>query len=115
LAKRAQRSRERESGLVVVQLRLSAGLAKRLSFAARQRDFEAALSAFLDAETVDIASYPELKLLCWNRRSAFLSALEAWELYERNWRFVDRGRMESKERELIRMLAERFGGEILHV
>src|SRR3989442_14222270 len=78
LAKRAQPVREREAGLVVARLKLPVALAERLAFAVRQEGFQAALRAFLKAETIEVADYPQLKLLCWNRRGRFLSAREAW-------------------------------------
>ncbi len=110
-AKRAQREREREAGLVLARLRLPAPLAAQLMFAARQPGFADGLSAFLDAETVETARYPQLKLLCWNRRSPLLSAADAWSLYERNWRFIETGQLEPAERQLIDRLALRFGAE----
>ena len=113
-AKRAQREREREAGLVLARLRLPAPLAAQLTFAARQPGFAAALSAFLDAETVEAARYPQLKLLCWNRRSPLLSAADAWSLYERNWRFIEPGQLEPAERQLIDRLALRFGAGASH-
>lgn len=88
-AKRAQR--EREAGLVLAPLRLPAPLAAQVMFAARQPGFAAALSAFLHAKTVETSRFPQLKLLCWNRRSPLLSAADAWSLYERNWRFIEPG------------------------
>lgn len=108
-AKHAQRQREREAGLVQARLRLPAPLAEQLTFAAQQPGFEAALSGFLDHETVEAARYPQLKLLCWNRRSPLLSAADAWSLYERNWRFIDTGQFDAAERALIDRLALRFG------
>ncbi len=115
LAKRAQRVREREAGLVIARLKLPVALAERLAFAVRQEGFETALSAFLKAETIEIADYPQLKLLCWNRRGRFVSAREAWGMYERNWRFVERDRLEAPERELIRILMTRFGRGVMNV
>lgn len=109
LAKRTQRERERKAGLTITRLKLPVALAERLAFAARQEGFEATLHAFLEAETVEIAKYPQLKLLCWNRRSKFVSMREAWDLYERNWRFVERDRIDPPEKELLRALASRFG------
>ena len=115
LAKRAQRERERAAGLTVARLRLPVALADRLAFAARQDGFEDALKAFLQAEMVEIARYPQLKLLCWNRRTELVPAREAWDLYERNWRFVERDRLEPPEQELLRTLASRFGGGVMNV
>ena len=111
-AKRAQR--ERAAGLVQAQLRLPAPLAARLMFAAQQPAFIAALSEFLDSALVEAARYPQLKLLCWNRRSTWLSAADAWSLYERNWRFIENERLEPAERALIDRLNARFGAGVPH-
>mgnify|MGYP001618086983 FL=1 len=59
--------------------------------------------------------YDNLKTLCWNRRARFLGAEEAFRLYERNWRHVDRINMAEAERALIARLAERFGNGVLNV
>lgn len=96
-------------------MKLPVPVAERLTFLARQEGFETALSGFLQAETVKIADYPQLELLCWNRRSRFVSAREAWEIYERNWRFAERDRLEPPEQDLIRRLAVRFGGGVINV
>ena len=113
-AKRAQRERERAAGLVQAQLRLPAPLAARLMFAAQQPAFTATLSEFLDSALVEAARYPQLKLLCWNRRSPWLSAADAWSLYERNWRFIESERLEPAERQLIDRLNARFGAGVPH-
>ena len=70
---------------------------------------------FTDDETIEIADYPQLKLLCWNRPGRFVMAREAWEIYERNWRFVERDQLEAKEQELIRTLVTRFGAGVMNV
>ena len=100
------------SGLSQVRLRLPVSLAMQLKFAAQQPAFTAALSAFLDSTLVDVAHYPQLKLLCSNRRSPWLSAEDAWSLYERNWRFIECGQLETAERELIDRLIARFGAGV---
>ena len=114
LAKRSQRERERAAGLVQAPLRLPAPLAARLMFAAQQPEFTATLSEFLDAALVEAARYPQLKLLCWNRRAPWLTAVDAWSLYERNWRFIENARLEPAERELIERLNARFGAGVPH-
>ena len=114
LAKRSQRERERAAGLVQAQLRLPAPVAAQLMFAAQQPEFTATLSDFLDAALVEAARYPQLKLLCWNRRAPWLPAVDAWSLYERNWRFIENARLEPAERELIERLNARFGAGVPH-
>jgi hypothetical protein len=108
-AKRAQRARERKTGQVEARIRLPRELARRLTFAARQPGFRSALAAMLESETVEVDRFAQLKLLCWNRRSFYLSAEDAWSLYERNWRFVETGKLESGEKRLIATLCARFG------
>ncbi|TAV76450.1 hypothetical protein [Rhizobium leguminosarum] len=58
--------------------------------------------------------FPELKSLAWNRARA-MPAGEAFALYERNWRFVDTGRLTEREVQLIRELAATFGNGVLLV
>lgn len=113
-AKRTQRQREMHAGQTEARIKLPKVLAQRLMFASRQADFLAVLTKLLDSETIDVARYPQLKLLCWNRRDPFLTAKDAWSLYERNWRFVEPKRLEPSERELIETLSSRFGGGIMH-
>jgi hypothetical protein len=60
------------------------------------------------------AEYPELKLLAWNRDPGrAIPPQEAFALYERNWRFVDREHLTEQEAQLIRDLAEAFGRGVL--
>lgn len=114
LAKRAQRRRDEAGGQMEARIKLPKALAQRLLFASRQEGFLAMLSKALDAETVEVARYPQLQLLCWNRREDFLTAEEAWSLYERNWRFVEPSQLEPPERQLIEALSARFAGGRLH-
>ena len=114
LAKRAQRARDRDNGLTLIQLKLPAAVAERLAYASRQPGFASALAAYLDAEVIEIARFPQLRLLCWNRGDTFLPAAEVFNLYERNWRFVDVNRMAPDERALLTVLAARFGKGVIH-
>ncbi len=114
LAKQTQRAREAHAGQTEARLKLPGALAKRLMFASRQPGFLDALKQMLDTETIEVDRYPQLKLLCWNRRTRFLIAEDAWSLYERNWRFVEADRLEPMEQRLIAMLSARFGGGVLH-
>jgi len=110
LAKRAQRERERHSGLAQVQLRLPRKLADKLTAAARQEGFADLLDRALDEALVNIADYPALHEIAWNRSDPWIAAHDALRLYERNWRFVDAGRLDPRERALIERLSARFGG-----
>ncbi|WP_221955750.1 hypothetical protein [Rhizobium laguerreae] len=58
--------------------------------------------------------FPELKSLAWNRNPArAMPAGEAFALYERNWRFVDTGRLTKRDTQLIRDLAATYGNGVL--
>lgn len=109
LAKRAQRVRDREAGQIEVRIKLPGDVAKRWSVAVRESGFIEALTRTLDSTVIDVARYPQLKLLCWNRRDDYLAAEDAWSLYERNWRFVEPTQLESEERALVESLSARFG------
>ena len=115
LAKRAQRAREREAGLVVVPLRLAARDAARARAALRRPEFMDRLAGLLAEELSEVAAFENLAALCWNRRDRYLGAEEAFRLYERNWRLVDRRRMQPAERALIERLAARYGNGVLNV
>ena len=77
--------------------------------------FEAELGEYLNDAIVEVKRFPNLKLLCWNRGDRYLTDRDAFGLYERNWRFVDRGRLEKQERNLIDKLAAKYGNGVLNV
>ncbi|KQT85338.1 hypothetical protein [Aurantimonas sp. Leaf443] len=57
------------------------------------------------------ADFPALALLAWNRDpTRALSAEDAFNLYERNWRHVDIDTLTPAERDLIAALTRAFGG-----
>src|ERR1044072_7236884 len=109
-AKQRQHQREQQAGISEIRLKLPAKLGRRLAFVTRQAGFNESLAHWLDAKAIEVAQYPQLHLLCWNRRAEFMTPLEAWNLYERNWRFVEVARLTTEERSLIRRLGARFGG-----
>lgn len=115
LAKRAQRARERDAGMVVVPLKLAARDAERVRAAMERPEFAHRLRGLLDDALVEIAAHENLAALCWNRRDRYLGAEEAFRLYERNWRLVDQRRMKPAERALIERLAARYGNGVLNV
>jgi transcriptional regulator with XRE-family HTH domain len=60
---------------------------------------------------IQLADYPELRRLAWQRRRVdTLTPQEALALYERNWRHVDRKAMDERERKLVQLLVEALGG-----
>jgi hypothetical protein len=66
----------------------------------------------MDSDTTVIpAHFPELARLAWNRDiSRPISGEEALGLYEANWRHVEVSALSAEERQLIKALADRFGG-----
>jgi len=114
-AKRAQRERARALGLVHYQIELPRADAERLKAGVRQPDFARRLKAFLDETVIALDDYDNLRALCWNRTTRYLGPEEAFRLYERNWRHVDRKNMTDAERTLIARLADRFGSGVLNV
>jgi hypothetical protein len=65
---------------------------------------------------IPLASFPQLKLLAWNRNSdATLDEEEAFALYEREWRWVEQDQLQPQERELIARLMQQFGHGVLNV
>jgi hypothetical protein len=115
VAKRAQRERERKAGIKLVSLKLGAHDAERLRIAMRLPEFEKWIENLLDEVVIDVTAYENLALLCWNRRTRYASAEDAFRLYERNWRLVDQRRIKPTERALIARLAERYGNGVLNV
>lgn len=108
-AKRAQRARQRLANKVDVQLTLPAPVAAKLAVARSGTGFEEFLDAALNAFLVRLADYPQLNDLAWNRVGEFIPAREAFQLYERNWRFVDESALDERERALIARLKAEFG------
>lgn len=61
-------------------------------------------------EEIRIADFPQLKRLAWQLKgSTKISAEEALDLYERNWRHLDQRKLNTRERELINALLVKFG------
>ncbi len=113
-AKRRQRERESEAGLTLYQMRLPRPLASKLRFGMRNPEFVALLHEIVDEEVICINDYPNLLLLCWNRKSDFITAADAFSLYERNWRFVDDAKLCLQESRLISRLKDRYGDGLLN-
>ncbi len=69
---------------------------------------------------IRLDEYPQLKRLAWQRHDVSkqskpsepteLTAGEALNLYERNWRHIDHDGMPSHERALVQALADTLGG-----
>lgn len=68
------------------------------------------------ADTLVIENFPQLRLIAWNRHPHdAITGEEAFDLYERNWRFIDETAMPAHERALLDRLTREYGHGILHV
>ena len=66
--------------------------------------------------TINIADYPQLRNILWNRPGATtIDAREAFALYEANWRFVDRSAITPREHLLIEQLKQEVGKGVMYV
>jgi transcriptional regulator with XRE-family HTH domain len=61
------------------------------------------------ADAVRLADYPQLEHLAWHRQGETLTEKEAFALYERNWRHIDRSSLGPAERDFIARLVKRYG------
>jgi transcriptional regulator with XRE-family HTH domain len=60
---------------------------------------------------IQLADHPQLARLAWQYQGASdVSAAEALNLYERNWRHIDQSALAPHERALIQSLVARLGG-----
>lgn len=65
---------------------------------------------------ISLKEYPQLKRLAWQLQGIeALSPLEAWNIYDRNWRHLDEQALADHERQLIDALRLAFGGGGQHV
>ncbi len=113
-AKHKQRARQRDAGIVHVQLAVPKALARKIAVARRAEGFQTALEAMLDQALVRVPDYPQLAELAWNRSDEFIPAREAFQLYERNWRLVDADALLPAERRLIERLKTTFGAGVIN-
>ena len=109
LAKREQRLRQRQEGLVPCQVVVPKALAASLREVAKRPDLTEQLRTWLTLEAIEVAAWPQLCLLCWGRHDQWISGADALATYERNWRFVAPDMLTAAEETLIRGLVERHG------
>jgi hypothetical protein len=65
---------------------------------------------------IRLADYPLLREVAWSTDpNAELSPAEAFAVYERNWRHIDRSSMGPQERELLERLTATVGHGVLLV
>jgi len=58
---------------------------------------------------IDRKDYPELNLILWDTKQQVFTEKEAFNKYDRRWRYVDHGRLTKQERELINHLKKLYG------
>lgn len=64
-----------------------------------------------ELQDVEVKDTPVLRLLLWTgKKRARIPAREAFQQYERNWRFVCRMTITAGEKQLIDRLAKAYGG-----
>lgn len=99
---------ERGEPSVTMGAYLSAMSALGLSLQVREPEVE--FTAALPA-AVRLDDYPALKQLAWQMPGVTeLTPQQALDLYERNWRHLDRERLTPEERWLIQALVDQLGG-----
>jgi hypothetical protein len=60
-------------------------------------------------------NFPELRLICWHRDPGKpITEVEAFGLYERNWRYIDHDRLTDSEKALINRLKDKYGNGIIN-
>lgn len=68
------------------------------------------------AQRIRVADYPMLREVAWSTHDeAELTPGEAFAMYERNWRHIDREAMSRRERELVERLTKTVGHGVLLV
>ncbi len=81
-----------------------------LEFDLRDRRVRKNISSFEPPEKICLADYPQLKQLAWQlKNTTEVTAEEALNLYERNWRHVERDKLSVQERQLINGLLAKLG------
>lgn len=65
---------------------------------------------------IKLDEFPQLRQLAWQiHGTETLTPLEARDIYERNWRHLDKNKLEDRERQLIYALREGLGGDFSDV
>jgi hypothetical protein len=113
-AKQRQRERDRAAGLVLYQTKLPGHLARRLKAGLNNPGFRDIFSRFLETELVEVSDFPQLKQLCWNLKTEFVTRADALAIYERNWRLVDQDNLEPTERRFIDDLVMQLGKGVMN-
>jgi transcriptional regulator with XRE-family HTH domain len=100
-----------ERGEPSVAMAAWVGMASALGLSLQLVDPKALPEALRIPERIRLDQYPELKKLAWQLQGVEeLSPDDALDLYERNWRHVDRASLSLAEIALIKSLSQSLGG-----
>jgi transcriptional regulator with XRE-family HTH domain len=100
-----------ERGEPSVAMAAWVGMASALGLSLQLVDPKALPEALRIPELIRLDQYPELKKLAWQLQGVEeLSPEDALDLYERNWRHVDRASLSLAEIALIKSLSQSLGG-----
>jgi transcriptional regulator with XRE-family HTH domain len=100
-----------ERGEPSVAMAAWVGMASALGLSLQLVDPKALPEAVRIPERIRLDQYPELKKLAWQLQGVEeLSPEDALDLYERNWRHVDRASLSLAEIALIKSLSQSLGG-----
>jgi hypothetical protein len=113
-AKHRQRARQRAAGLVNVQFAAPERLAQKIAVVRRAGTLEQILDEALNRAVIRLRDYPQLADLAWNRGDEFIPAKEAFQLYERNWRFVNQHTLSEREVQLLDRLKREYGAGVVN-
>jgi len=65
---------------------------------------------------IKIIEYPQLRLLAWSLPHCdVMSGEDAFALYEREWRHVEKGQLQPHEHALIKQLTQEYGQGVMNV
>lgn len=62
---------------------------------------------------VDGTTYPQLRLLLWDRSNKNLTEKEAFYIYERNARYLERDTITTEEAKFLEMLTHKYGNGVM--
>lgn len=69
-----------------------------------------------EEDLIRVGDYPQLQTIAWQLRAdTEIPGIDALQMYERNWRHVDRDAMSDNERELVQRLADKYSRGVLLV
>ena len=65
------------------------------------------------SELINLSDYPALSGACWDMHNQFIEPEQVFQIYESKWTWVTMSQIPQKEIDLIKELAQKYGGGIL--